>query len=86
MLPLTQGIRRPGSAAFDLSYVACGRYEGFYESALNAWDVAAGWLLVEEAGGRVSQFDASKPYAFGSKTIMATNGRIHEELSRLIVD
>jgi len=81
LLPLTQGIRRPGAAALDLAYVACGRYDGFYENALNAWDTAAGLLLVQEAGGLVSEFDATKPYAFGADEILATNGRIHEELS-----
>lgn len=86
LLPLTQGIRRPGAAALDLAYVACGRYEGFYESALNSWDTAAGLLLVKEAGGRISEFDASTPYAFGSGTILATNGHIHDELSAILCE
>ena len=86
LLPLTQGIRRPGAAALDLAYVACGRYEGFFESALNPWDTAAGILLVTEAGGTVSEYDARRVYHFGSGTILATNGAIHEELSRLIAD
>lgn len=85
LLPLTQGIRRPGAAALDLAYVACGRYDGFYESALNPWDTAAGLLLVKEAGGQVSEFDCKKLYEFASKTILATNGRIHDELSGLLV-
>ena len=84
LLPLTQGIRRPGAAALDLAYVACGRFDGFFESALHPWDTAAGLLLVQEAGGRVSEFEAKTPYTFGSGTILATNGIIHEELSRLI--
>jgi len=84
LLPLTQGIRRPGAAALDLAYVACGRYDGFYESALNPWDTAAGILLVKEAGGRVSEFKAGIPYKFGSASILATNGSIHEELSGLL--
>ena len=84
LLPLTQGIRRPGSAALDLAFVACGRYEGFYENALNPWDTAAGILLVQEAGGRISEFAADTPYVFGATTILATNGRIHEELSDLL--
>ena len=84
LLPLTQGIRRPGAAALDLAYVACGRFDGFFESALHPWDTAAGLLLVQEAGGRVSEFEAETPYTFGSGTILATNGIIHEELSRLI--
>jgi len=86
LLPLTQGIRRPGSAALDLAYVACGRYEGFYESALNPWDTAAGILLVKEAGGIVSEFDLEMPYTFDSNTILATNGHIHQELSDLICE
>lgn len=85
LLPLTQGIRRPGAAALDLAYVACGRFDGFYEKALNPWDTAAGLLLVAEAGGRVSEYDASVPYGFGSGSILATNGRIHEELSELLM-
>lgn len=86
LLPITQGIRRPGAAALDLAYVACGRYEGFFESALNPWDTAAGLLLVKEAGGRVSQYDANASYAFGAHTILATNGRIHEELSAILCE
>lgn len=85
LLPITRGIRRPGAAALDLAYVACGRYDGFYESALNPWDTAAGWLLVKEAGGRVSEYDAKNEYGFDSSTILATNGRIHEQLSRLLI-
>jgi myo-inositol-1(or 4)-monophosphatase len=84
VLPLAQGVRRVGAAALDLAYVACGRYEGYFESALNPWDTAAGLLLVREAGGRVTQYDADAPYHLGSKTILATNGVIHDELSRLI--
>ena len=84
LLPLTRGIRRPGAAAMDLAYVACGRFEGFYERALNPWDTAAGTLLVREAGGKISEYDASRPYTFKSGSILATNGGIHEELSRLL--
>ncbi|WP_029895176.1 inositol monophosphatase family protein [Desulfohalovibrio reitneri] len=85
LLVIVQGVRRPGSAAIDLAYLAAGRYDGFYEYALNPWDTAAGWLLVEEAGGRVSTFREETPYAFGSKEILATNGRIHRELSELLL-
>lgn len=81
LLPLTRGIRRPGAAALDLAYVACGRYDGFYESALNPWDTAAGWLLVKEAGGCVSEFDCHQAYSFSSPTILASNGTIHNVLS-----
>lgn len=84
LLPLTQGIRRPGSAALDLAYVACGRYDGFYESALNPWDTAAGTLLVTEAGGRISEYDAATEYRLGARSILATNSRIHETLSGLL--
>lgn len=83
VLPRCQGIRRLGSAATDLAYVAAGRFEGFYEAGLKPWDVAAGWLLVEEAGGRVS--DAlGAPYSWAAPWIVATNGRIHDALARLV--
>jgi myo-inositol-1(or 4)-monophosphatase len=84
LLPMTQGIRRVGAAAVDLAFVACGRLDGFYERALNPWDTAAGLLLVNEAGGRVTEYDADVPYTFGSGCILATNGRIHGELSGLL--
>lgn len=78
---VTRGIpvRRLGSAAIDLCWVAAGRFDGFYEHQLHAWDSAAGFLIVEEAGGRVSNLKGEKysPYEFG---IVATNGRIHDEL------
>ena len=67
LLPLAQGIRRPGSAALDLAFVACGRYEGFFESALNPWDTAAGILLVQEAGGQISEYDANHALCFEFK-------------------
>ncbi|HCO11720.1 MAG TPA: inositol monophosphatase [Desulfonauticus sp.] len=79
----TQGLRRAGAAAIDLAYVACGRFEGFYEVGLKPWDTAAGWLLVEEAGGKVSTF-ANKPYELGHREILATNGLIHSDLSKLL--
>jgi myo-inositol-1(or 4)-monophosphatase len=86
MLAATQGVRRPGSAAIDLAYTACGRYDGFYEPALKPWDTAAGWLLVQEAGGRVTQFDTAQEYILGAQTILATNGRIHDHMSRLLTE
>lgn len=72
-------VRRLGSAAIDLCWVAAGRFDGFYEHQLNAWDSAAGFLIVEEAGGKVTNLKGEKysPYEFG---IIATNGKIHEEL------
>ncbi len=78
LLPKSRDIRRLGSAAIDLAYVACGRFEGFYEVNLKPWDVAAGILLVEEAGGRVTNH-LGELYRFGD-IIIASNGYIHEEL------
>ncbi len=82
VLLASQGIRRMGSAAIDLAYTACGRFEGYYETGLKPWDTAAGWLLVEEAGGRVSALDGG--YGLGAHMIVATNGAIHEELLALL--
>ncbi|MGI6320820.1 MAG: inositol monophosphatase family protein [Bacteroidales bacterium] len=78
----TQGIRRLGSAAIDLVYVACGRFDGFYEYGLNAWDVAAGSLIVKEAGGKITDFDGGDNWLFG-KTIVAGNENICHELTEL---
>jgi myo-inositol-1(or 4)-monophosphatase len=76
-------VRRLGSAAIDLCWVACGRFDGFYEHKLEAWDSSAGYLIVEEAGGRVTDLKGNKfsPYQHG---IVATNGKIHDELIRWI--
>jgi myo-inositol-1(or 4)-monophosphatase len=74
----THGLRRLGSAAVDLAYVACGRFEGFYEYGLNAWDVAAGAFIVEQAGGKVSDFSGSNNYVFG-REIIATNSAMYDE-------
>lgn len=79
----TRGIRRLGSAAADLAYVACGRFEAFYEYGLNSWDVAAGVLLVREAGGKVSGFQPSKDPVFDEE-IVATNSAVHDELLETI--
>ena len=79
MILSSRGIRRPGSASVDLAYVAAGRFDGFYESGLAPWDVAAGVLLVREAGGMVTSFDNSSDAIF-SRQIVASNGRIHEEI------
>lgn len=78
-------VRRLGSAAIDLCWVAAGRFDGFYEHQLYAWDSAAGYLIVEEAGGKVTNLKGEKysPYEFG---IVATNGKIHEELISWIND
>jgi myo-inositol-1(or 4)-monophosphatase len=72
-------VRRLGSAAMDLCWVAAGRFDGFYEHKLNAWDSAAGFLIVEEAGGRVSDFEGQR-YSPYQPHIIATNGKIHDEL------
>jgi myo-inositol-1(or 4)-monophosphatase len=74
----THGLRRLGSAAADLAYVACGRFEGFYEYGLNAWDVAAGVIIVKEARGKVSDFSGGKNSVFG-KEIIACNSNVFEE-------
>lgn len=71
-------IRRLGSSALDLAYVAAGRFDAFWEVGLQPWDIAAGVLLVTEAGGRVSAYDGS-PHQLTTRTIVATNGSIHDE-------
>ncbi|MDO8434251.1 MAG: inositol monophosphatase family protein [Candidatus Binatus sp.] len=78
-----QGVRRTGSAALDLVYVAAGRIDGFWEFGLKAWDVAAGALIVEEARGRVSNMDSSALDLNGAN-ILATNGRVHNEMVEVI--
>ena len=78
----SHGVRRDGSAALDLASVAAGRFECFWEFGLNKWDTAAGTLLVEEAGGKVTDF-AGEPYQLGGPMILATNGLIHEETRRV---
>jgi myo-inositol-1(or 4)-monophosphatase len=77
---LTQGVRRSGSAALDLAYVACGRLDGYWERGLSPWDITAGIVLLEEAGGKVSAYDAS-PFDMASGQILATNGYLHAALS-----
>ncbi|CCO24587.1 inositol monophosphatase family protein [Maridesulfovibrio hydrothermalis] len=79
----TQGVRRPGAAALDLAYLACGRYDGFYENCLKPWDTAAGWLLVEEAGGTVTEYGKSEFNLF-SPNILATNSHLHDKLDDLL--
>lgn len=76
-------VRRIGSAAIDLCWVAAGRFEGFFEHSLNAWDTAAGYLIVEEAGGKVTDMKGQK-YSPYQKQLVATNGLIHEELLNVI--
>lgn len=76
-------VRRMGSAAIDLCWVACGRFDGFWEHNLNAWDAAAGFLIVEEAGGKVTDFkgDVYSPY---QRKLIATNGFIHKDLLKAV--
>lgn len=83
LLSKTQAIRRAGSAALDLCYVACGRFDGFWEMNLRPWDVAAASLIVKEAGGKVTKFDG-KPYLHYEKNILATNGRIHKQIVKVL--
>jgi myo-inositol-1(or 4)-monophosphatase len=78
----SHGVRRAGSAALDLAYVACGRLDGFWEFNLNPWDTSAGYLLVEEAGGTITHFDGSK-FTLDSRENLATNGLIHAEMIAL---
>lgn len=77
---LTQGVRRSGSASLDLADVACGRLDGYWERGLSPWDMAAGIILVEEAGGKVTAYDGSS-FDIRSGRILATNGQLHYDLS-----
>jgi myo-inositol-1(or 4)-monophosphatase len=78
----SHGVRRAGSAGLDMAYVACGRLDGFWEFHLNPWDTSAGYLLVEEAGGRVTHMDGSK-FTLDSREVLATNGLIAGEMEHL---
>jgi len=78
----THGLRRMGSAAVDLAYVACGRFEGFFEYNLNAWDVAAGAFIVQEAGGVVTDFSGENQYIFGREILAGC--AVHSEMLRSI--
>jgi myo-inositol-1(or 4)-monophosphatase len=78
-----RGIRRDGAAALDLCYVAAGRFDGFWEEQLQPWDMMAGSVIVEEAGGRVSRFDGS-PHALRADQVLATNGRIHDAMIEVL--
>jgi myo-inositol-1(or 4)-monophosphatase len=80
---LTQGVRRGGAASLDLAYVACGRLDGYWERGLSPWDMAAGVVLVEEAGGRVTAYDETD-FDIKSGRILATNRRIHTILSQVL--
>jgi myo-inositol-1(or 4)-monophosphatase len=78
----THGVRRDGSAALDLCSVACGRFDAYWEFGLSSWDTAAGVLLVEEAGGTVSDL-TGQPYGLGGPSLISSNGRIHMELQEV---
>ena len=78
LMQSSRGVRRLGSAAVDLAYVACGRFELFYEYGLNPWDVAAGALIVERAGGKITTFNDDDNFIFG-KEIVASNAKVHDE-------
>ena len=78
-----QAVRRDGSAALDLAYVACGRFDGFWEEGLHPWDVAAAVLMIEEAGGRVTHYDGSAFDIYGVP-ILASNGLIHEQMMKVL--
>ncbi len=78
-----QGVRRDGAAALDLAYVAAGRFDGFWEEGLKPWDVAAGMLIIEEAGGRVTDYDGA-PMDIHKPPVVASNGLIHEEMMRVL--
>lgn len=81
MTHLTQGVRRGGAACLDLAYVACGRLDGYWERGLSPWDIAAGIILVQEAGGLVTAYDQS-PQRLDTGRLLATNGLIHQSLSQ----
>ena len=82
-LKASQGVRRLGSAALDLCFVACGRFDGFWEQNLKPWDTAAGELIAREAGGTVTDF-SNQPFDIYKNEILATNGNVHEEMLLLL--
>ena len=85
MCHLTQGVRRSGSAALDLSYIAHGRADGYWERGLSPWDIAAGIVILEEAGGKVTAYNNS-PFDIKSGKILATNGKIHDLMSKALIE
>lgn len=80
---LTQGVRRSGSAALDLTDVACGRLDGYWERGIKPWDIVAGAIVLEEAGGKITAYDQG-PFVIESGRILATNGKIHSYLSQAL--
>ncbi|HQB28704.1 MAG TPA: inositol monophosphatase family protein [Paludibacter sp.] len=81
----SRGVRRIGSAATDLAYVACGRFDAFWEYGLKSWDMAAGALLIQEAGGMITNFDGEEDFLFGGN-VVATNGTLHPVFLRTLKD
>ncbi|MBU2567768.1 MAG: inositol monophosphatase [Elusimicrobia bacterium] len=79
----TEGVRRLGSAALDMAYVACGTFDGFWEEGLNPWDVAAGTIIVSEAGGKVTDYSGKNKFMFG-REMVASNGKIHNAIVRVL--
>jgi len=84
MYKVARGIRRGGSAALDICYMACGRFDGFWELKLHPWDTAAGIVIVREAGGRVTRIDGGK-YSIYDKSILASNGKIHRQMQKILL-
>lgn len=84
MYKAARGIRRAGSAALDLCYLACGRFDGFWELKLHAWDMAAGVVIVSEAGGKITTF-AGRPHSIYTREILASNGRIHRQMQNVLL-
>jgi myo-inositol-1(or 4)-monophosphatase len=82
---LTQGVRRSGSASLDLTDVACGRLDGYWERGLSPWDITAGIVIVQEAGGKITAYDDSE-IQVNSGRILATNGQIHQSLSQALLE
>ncbi|BAU63493.1 Inositol-phosphate phosphatase [Stanieria sp. NIES-3757] len=82
---LTQGVRRSGSASLDLTDVACGRLDGYWERGLSPWDITAGIVIVQEAGGNITAYDGSE-IQVNSGRILATNGQIHQSLSQALLE
>jgi myo-inositol-1(or 4)-monophosphatase len=79
-----QGVRRDGSAALNMAYLACGRFDGFWEGHLSPWDLAAGALIVSEAGGMVTRYDGGA-FTLDGREVLASNGRIHDEMRAILV-
>lgn len=79
----SRGVRRDGSAAIDMAYVACGRFDGFWEEGLNPWDMAAGKLMIEEAGGTITDYGGD-PFNIYNPPVVASNGRIHKEMIAIL--